>query len=55
MLKTVKIKPDEVCAWCGTRMYGRGNQVADDHICLRCYRGHLVEKVRWKGAKNGQL
>lgn len=55
MVKIVKIKPDEVCAWCGTKMYGRGSHVADDHICLRCYRNHVVEKGHWKTFWKGVL
>lgn len=39
-----RIKGDEVCAWCGIHMYGVGHKVADDHICMKCFRGHLVEK-----------
>lgn len=46
-----KIKPDEVCAWCGIHMMGIGQTVADDHICLRCFRDYAVEKKR-KGALN---
>jgi hypothetical protein len=53
---TQKIKVDEICAWCGIWMQGIGNTVADDHICMRCYRNHLIEKKKqrlfWKGVKN---
>lgn len=41
-----KIKPDEACAWCGIKMIGIGQTVADDHICLRCFRNYVVEKKR---------
>ena len=39
-----RIKGDEVCAWCGVHMHGVGHKVSDDHICMKCFRGHLVEK-----------
>lgn len=43
-----KIKGDEVCAWCGIRMYGVGHHVAEDHVCMKCFRNHLVEKRKWQ-------
>lgn len=43
-----RIKGDEVCAWCGIHMHGVGHHVADDHVCMKCFRNHLTEKRKWQ-------
>ena len=54
-----KIKGDEVCAWCGIHMHGIGHQVADDHVCMKCFRNHLIEKrsmkLLWEGVEKHGL